>query len=172
MNRIILALLVTTVVYAGCKKEDDITTTPPCIDYDYIRGCLSQYIPIAFYNNDTTGLDTIIVTTYSRGQQFSNASGSTTFTDKYEKVSTSGFLAFKNIKITDTLDYLIELPATNKQYYVSAATIQPLVDTVWCNEHRGGYGYCYSWSQYFIVNGDTVQPYRYGNFELVLLLNK
>ena len=103
---------------------------------------------------------------------FSNASGSTTFTDKYEKVSTSGFLAFKNIKITDTLDYLIELPATNKQYYVSAATIQPLVDTVWCNEHRGGYGYCYSWSQYFIVNGDTVQPYRYGNFELVLLLNK
>lgn len=171
MNRIILALLVASILHIGCKKEK--TDQTPCIDYHFIKDCPPLYIPISFFKGyDTTDVDTVTLTTYARGQQFSNPTGSAMFIKKYEQVSSNDFLAIKDIRITDSLDYMIEVPAIHKQYYISAGPVPHLVDTVWCDEFRGERAQCYSWSEYFVVNGDTVQPYRYGNFDLVLLLNK
>lgn len=153
MNRIFLALLVTSILHIGCKKEPDTSPTrvAPC---DTVRECLKMSAPIKFTGFNTTELDTIILRKYSYDNSF------TTLLSKEMKLYSDDEIndnAPLSLMINDSFDFVIEVPATGKQYYIHSAPIPLTLDTFTCGEITHYSPPCTSFAPYILVNSEKGQ---------------
>ncbi len=166
MNRIILALLATAVLYAGCKKEK----TPEC--RPYIQQCKRVQLPTAFIGFDSAELANIVVYRYAYDSTFTKEIDRTnfSFTGSYLK---SGHEVFYKVQVSDSFDYKIEVPAANTSFYIHSAPIPDKTDTIECPSRGTPYNPpCITFAPVVWVNGKEGLLDQTGPIDVYLMLKK
>ncbi len=168
MNRIILMLIATMVLHA-CKSSNSGNVTP-C--KDYVFDC-NKFYPVLALKNFTTGeMDTLILHKYPYLGGFTGQPVTEHFVYNGDSISYAGTPGYKNIRITDEYDYIIEIPGANKRYTISSFPILKTTDTLRCGSDGHPRAECYTWASHVVVNNDTVGIGVNGKYNFYILLTK
>jgi hypothetical protein len=170
MNRIILALLVASLMYAGCRKKETQTSTTGCDTI--IINCEEKTSYLAFHwEFKPNELDTMVIRSFKYDDGFKTLTEENIYTGA-EINSGDANHHFADIRIENQYDYTIELPGINRTFFIHPGLIQDKTDTLICPRHGPPHEYCFSWPPYYVIDGDTVTSYTKGPYNFFLLLLK
>lgn len=157
MNRIIL-LIVITLAAIGCRKEEE--DVEPC--KDRAVECPKYYVAALFSGYTKQELDTIIVHTFEYNKGFSNKLSTSIREFSKDILKDDMYYVFSGTAITDTLDYMIEVPSTGNKFYISIPSYTISVDTHRCDDRRANYRVCFSLPETIVVNETQKKVSSYG----------
>lgn len=150
--------LLLIIVLAACRPSanDRLAAATSLNDDDdcyYEWICRKTYPAPALKGFEPGEMDTLILYKYAYGSGFSGRAIKEIHTYKGSVVSDMPF--FPDISITDSFDYVLEIPGANKVYRIVSPAFQPEVrDSVPCFIPNVG---CYNWVTQLSVNNDSVQ---------------
>lgn len=171
MNRILLALLATIAVYAGCSKTKTSTTSSKGCD-TIIINCEEVNSYLAFHWEFKPGdLDTMIIRSYKYNDGFKTLTGENIYTGS-ETNSGDANHHYPDIRIENQNDYTIELPGINRTFYIHPGLIEDKTDTLLCPRHGPPHEYCISWPYYYTIDNDTVIANTKGPYNFFLFITK
>lgn len=138
-----IVFFVLLVTFSACFKRDDKTVCQAGA-----KVCDAAYPYVILSTSSFNTGDSVIVHTCTRNQQFNQQLATTIY-------QAQDYLY--DIKLTDTCDYIIELPAKQKKYTVHCPPV--LLDTLRtkCATKLFAYDKCVTMPKYVVVNGDTTQ---------------
>lgn len=170
MNRIILALLATALVYAGCKKKETQTSSTGCDTI--IINCEEKTSYLAFHwEFKPSDLDTMVIRSFKYDDGFNTLIKENIYTGTETDLGDANHY-YPDIRIENRYDYSIELPGINSTIYIHPGLIQDKTDTLICPRHGPPHEYCYSWPPYYVVDGDTVTASTKGPYDFLLFVTK
>lgn len=151
-------ILVLFILITGCKKRE-VNQQPeyksPCTDY-YTSPRIKCYPNLALKGYTDNEADTIVLYRYPYNSGFSGQLVSEKIAFKKEYATYFNAPMFGSVYITDTFDYVVEVPGVGKRYYIRSFPVPEVLDTFLCG--TGGHQMPgYTLAQYAVVNNDTVK---------------